>query len=196
MDNTFFDISQEMFFLVPGELRYVELVSAATPSFVTLMKGYFGSDDAIRRILKVNGYEDAPDVTELPKARIIGARGFWANDVNNYHLNIWGCTYHIFSRKVMCLMVWLECNGLFYRCFRAAFYQPLYKAVGSKHEAQPLAVSWGPEELFDFNPERIKNNLFEIDKPFDSEEELLQDLRATPGIPEYEPFFDDIFADG
>ena len=194
--NTFFDIAKELFFLVPGELRRVELESVATPSFVTATKEYFGSEEEIRRVLSANEYEIPNDWKDMPSARIIGARGFWADDIQHEHLNIWDYTYHLSSRKVLCLMVWLECEGLFYRCFRAAFYQLVFKSELLNQDFRPVTVSWGLNELIDINLERVKNTLFEIDKTFDSEDELQADLMAIPGMPDFEPFFDDIFADG
>ena len=56
--NTFFDIAKELFFLVPGELRRVELESVATPSFVTATKEYFGSEEEIRREIEERDYRD------------------------------------------------------------------------------------------------------------------------------------------
>ena len=190
LDETLGDLSTPIFRL--------ELEDCATPSIDTFTKEYFGT------LLDINNFVSALEWDSgeaLPKLELTPASvlGLGSSDTDAYtamHQNIWGYSYEMSSESVECYHVWLECEGKFLRCVKARFLNLTYRGEEPDLPTLPVTMIWGPDHLIEQSGKFIFNRLFEVEKQFDTREELQGDLEAFDGLPVFTEFFNDIFADG
>lgn len=115
------------------------------------------------------------------------------------HLNIWDCIYYMRWKKAKSSHFWLRHQKRYIRCVKTIFYSLQYAVIDADEEYKPIKYSMSFPGMIDFRDDAVvSNRLHVIEKVFENEKELLQDIenfRNTPD-PIYTEIFNDIFGDG
>lgn len=172
----------------------IQLPEYAAPSFVDLTKYYYGTKKAIDSFLATaSEYDRQPGYRT--SADVLGERSTTGLEGQYTHNNIYGFPYTFRWDTLEAHHLWIECTGTFCRCVRLRFCNlqysdNVYRAFLS------VTSSWGLPGIIWFDHGAVGNSLYEIEKRFSSEKELLQDMENFGGGILPDAFFDDVLGDG
>ena len=161
----------------------IELPDYAAPSFTSFHKDYFGT---------ANGVQDLSAVPISTVPAVVLFQEHWSAETYTWeHLNIWDCAYSMSCTRVECEHLWLECEGVFYRCVMARFTDLCY-------DGEPVTQFWGYPGVLVTENKVCHNRLAIIEKCFKNRKEAQADHDAfclCPD-PQFSEFCNDIFGDG
>lgn len=114
------------------------------------------------------------------------------------HLNVWDCIYYMRWEKSESKHVWLRYKNCYLRCIKAKFHDLEFAVVDIEDNYEAVDMTMGFPKQTVFGENTVGNRLYVIEKGFDNEEELLQDIENFRNAPDpiYTEIFNDIFGDG
>ena len=209
------------------DLQYycLELDDYATPSFCTFSKSYFGTLEQIASLINkldnehyrenhsglINAfkeylagntavthnvaYSDVPLLTPVSVYDEISIE-LKANDKYE-HLNIWDWSSLFRWKGGKSQHIWLKNNGSFFRC--AWFEFTKLELMNLEGVFKPLEYTYGGfPEIIEIKEHAVSNRLAVMEKIFETEAELLEDIENFKENPDFnfKEFFNDIFGDG
>lgn len=122
------------------------------------------------------------------------------SDFNKHeHLNVWDCIYYMRWKKAESSHFWLRHQKRYIRCVKTIFYSLQYAVIDADEEYKPIKYSMSFPGMIDFRDDAVvSNRLHVIEKVFENEKELLQDIENFRNAPDpiCTEIFNDIFGDG
>lgn len=114
------------------------------------------------------------------------------------HLNVWDCIYYMRWEKSESNHIWLRYKNCYLRCIKAQFYDLEFAVIDIEENYEPIDCYMGFPKQTVFGENTVGNRLYVVEKNFDDEEELLQDIKNFQNAPDpiYTEIFNDIFGDG
>ena len=198
-DGSYEDMCTQPLLLPHGEIYGAELLDCAVPAFVTFEKPYFGSLEDIAdfrsalREAKVTGLKEMTFFT----TRLYGAKHSEQGKGTYEHINIHGFPYYIWWDHLESVHVWLRYREKYWRCLRARITNMRYCIDPEEEKAESSGEQiWGHPNIVEYRKPYHFNRMYVIEKRFDSEKELLEDMEQFHGEVELQGFLDDIFGDG
>lgn len=172
----------------------IQLPDYAAPSFVDLTKYYYGTKKAIDSFLATASEYDRLPGDRVP-ANVLGERSTTGSEGQCTHINIYGFLYTFRWDALKAHHLWIECDCTYCRCVRFKFHNLQY-SDNIYRAFLPVTSSWGLPGIIWFDHGSVGNSLYEIEKPFSSKRELLQDMENFDGIILPDAIFDDVLGDG
>lgn len=168
----------------------ITMLDPATPGFVTCPVVYLGSKEA--------GEQIPNEGVRVPKSiKLRGTREYvqwhWTHD----HINTWGCCYHLKASLLRAKCYYLRVDKEYLRAIQFHF-QDLNCSTEDENDWHPITVDgcWGNKGVMATDEQGgICNTLLMIDRRFKTFSDFRADL-ADPQEIDYQPFFDEVFADG
>ncbi len=114
------------------------------------------------------------------------------------HLNVWDCIYYMRWEKTESNHIWLRYKNCYLRCIKAQFHDLEFAVVDIEENYDPIDMSMGFPLQTIFGENTVGNRLYVVEKNFDDEKELLQDIENFQNAPDpiYTEIFNDIFGNG
>ena len=166
-DTTLDDMVTQPLLMPKRDVFSVELLDYATPGFCTNWKPYFGT---IEDIAAFRMYE---------------------------HTNIWGYPYFVWWDRLESVHLWIGSKDKFLRCVRARMKNLKYDTDEDAAMIQsPGEQIWGYPHVLEYRHPFHFNRMYVIEKRFDSEKEMINDLESYDGGIELSGWLDELFGDG
>lgn len=185
------------------ELYAISLPDYSLPGFVSGEKLYFGTLADLEELKKSAPEGDqhrfAPE--NLKKVKVIRwepvEAEYWRQVHRVEHRNTYGFPYYMSCDTLSCLMLWLQADSKYYRCFRGCFENLTY-STEAKGELKPVPTGyWGYPGVIHHKAPYTYNNIFVYETTFNSNDEVWADVKDYMCY-DINPteFFNDIFGDG
>lgn len=189
--------------LLHEDMYAITLPDYSLPGFVSGEKLYFGTLGDLDELKK-----SAPEGDQyrfahgnLKKAKVIRWEPvdaeYWRQVHRVEHRNTYGFPYYMSCDCLRCLLLWLQIDGKYYRCFRGSFENLTY-STEAKGELKPVPAScWGYPGIIRHDGPYTYNRIFVHENTFDSNDEVWIDIGDSMSY-DINPteFFNDIFGDG
>ncbi len=199
VDRNCMDMYTQPLLLPHGDVYGVELLDCALPAFVTFEKPYFGSLEDIaefRRALRESKASGLKEMTFFT-THVYGAKHSEQEKGTFEHTNTWGFPYFIWWERLESVHVWLRYNQKYWRCLRARITDMTIDTEPDGENAHSYGEQiWGHPNIVEYRKPYHFNRMYVIEKHFESEKELLEDMEQFHGDVELKGFLDDIFGDG
>lgn len=198
-DGSYEDMFTQPLLLPHGEIYGVELLDYALPAIVTFEKPYFGSLDDIVEFRTALRQSEAKGLKEMIffTTHIYGAKHSEQEKGTYEHLNTYSFPYYIWWDRLESVHVWLRYNEKFWRCIRARITNMTIDTEPDGKNAHSYGEQiWGHPNIVEYRDPYHFNRMYVIEKRFDSEKELLEDMEQFHGEVELKGFLDDIFGNG
>lgn len=185
------------------ELYAISLPDYSLPGFVSGEKLYFGTLADLEELRKSapEGDQHRFALENLKKGKVIRWEPVeadpWRQVHRVEHRNIYGFPYYMSCDCLRCLLLWLQIDGKYYRCFRGSFENLTY-STEAKGELKPVPAScWGYPGIIRHDGPYTYNRIFVHENTFDSNDEVWIDIGDSMSY-DINPteFFNDIFGDG
>lgn len=202
----------------------LELDDYSSASFCSFGKYYFGTLEEIRTFINAldKEYEDShrelvaafrayeigqTDVTHsvafqevplLTPATLIHTEKVVLKNYAWDHMNTWQSVYKMRCTQVETEHLWLACEGRGFRAIKAAFKRLRHESILGGWRQLSENMLWGFPCILREDAGSFWNTLAEIEKGFQTMEELEQDweeFKKNPD-PQFTEFCNDIFGDG
>ena len=177
----------------------VELLDYATPGFCTNWKPYFGTIEdiaAFRNALYRDEKHKPEDMSFVP-VKVYGAKQEVRNAGMYEHTNIWGYPYFVWWDRLESVHLWISSKDKFYRCVRSRMRNLKYDTDADASMIQsPGEQIWGYPHILEYHHPFHFNRMYVVEKRFDTEQALLEDLEHYDGIIELRGWLDELFGDG
>ena len=113
------------------------------------------------------------------------------------HTNIWGYPYFVWWDRLESIHLWIGCKDKFCRCVRARMKNLKY---GTDEDAamiqSPGEQIWGYPHVLEYRHPFHFSRMYVVERWFESEKELLEDLKNYDGGIELRSWLDELFGDG
>ena len=113
------------------------------------------------------------------------------------HTNIWGYPYFVWWDRLESIHLWIGCKDKFCRCVRARMKNLKY---GTDEDAamiqSPGEQIWGYPHVLEYRHPFHFSRMYVVERWFESEKELLEDLKNYDGGIELRGWLDELFGDG
>lgn len=198
-DTTLDDMATQPLLMPKRDVFSVELMDYATPGFCSNWKPYFGTIEdiaAFRNALHRDEKRKPEDMSFVP-VKVYGVKQEVRDAGMCEHTNIWGYPYFVWWDRLESIHLWISSNGKFYRCVRARMRN--LKIDTNKDASMiksPGGQIWGYPHVLEYRHSFHFNRMYVIEKRFDTESELLEDLDSYDGSIELKGWLDDLFGDG
>lgn len=198
-DATMDDMTTQPLLIPARDVFSVQLADYATPGFCSNWKPYFGTieDIAAFRQALYKDERHKPEDMEFSTVKVYGTK-YENRDAGMYeHTNIWGYPYFVWWDRLESIHLWAGSKGKFYRCVRARMRNLKYDTDKDAAMIQsPGEQIWGYPHVLEYHHPFHFNRMYVIEKRFDSEKELLDDLEHYDGSIVLKGWLDDLFGDG
>ena len=198
-DTTMDDMFTQPLLVPKRDVFSVQLLDYAKPGFCTHWKPYFGTIEDIaefRRALHRDEKRKPEDMT-FSSVRVFGSK-HEIRDAGMYeHINIWGFPYFVWWDKLESLHLWVAEKEKYYRCVRARMTNLQYDTdKDASMKQSPGEQIWGYPHVLEYHHPFHFTRMYVIEKRFESEDELLDDLKNYKGEIELGSWLDELFGDG
>ena len=177
----------------------VDLLDYATPGFCTNWKPYFGSLEdiaAFRMALHQDEKRKPEDMSFMP-VKVYGTSQQVREAGMYEHTNIWGYPYLVWWDHLESIHLWIGCKDKFCRCVRARMKNLKYDTDEDAAMIQsPGEQIWGYPHVLEYRHPFHFSRMYVTEKWFESENELLEDLKNYDGGIELRGWLDELFGDG
>mgnify|MGYP004519299265 CR=1 FL=1 len=186
--------------LVPKrDVFCVQLLDYAKPGFCTHWKPYFGTVEDIAEFRHALHQDEKhiPEDMTFSSVRVFGSE-FEIRDAGMYeYTNIWGFPYFVWWDKLESIHLWVAEKDKFYRCIRARMTNLQYDTdENASMKQSPGEQIWGYPHILEYHHPFHFNRMYVIEKRFESEADLLNNLSNYKGNIELGGWLDELFADG
>lgn len=198
-DTALDDMATQPLLVPKRDVFSVQLLDYAKPGFCTFSKPYFGTVEDIaefRRALHRDEKHKPEDMT-FSTVRVFGSQ-YEARPAGMYeHTNIWGFPYFVWWDKLESIHLWIGHQDNFYRCVRARMTNLQYDTdEDAAMKQSPGEQIWGYPHILEYHHPFHFNRMYVIEKRFESESQLLDDLKHYNGDIQLAGWLDDLFGDG
>lgn len=177
----------------------VDLLDYAVPAFCTFTKPYFGTIEDIAEFRHALHRDEQrkPEDMEFASVKLYGSK-YDSQGAGMYeHTNIWGFPYYVWWDKLECIHLWVGIKDRFYRCVRARLTNLKYDTEQDASQADsPGKQIWGYPHILEYRHPFHFNRMYVIEKTFDNESDLLNDLQQYDGSIDLKGWLNDLFGDG
>lgn len=198
-DTTLEDMATQPLLIPRRDIFGVELPDYAMPGFCSGSKPYFGSIEDIAAFRRAINNDDRrkPEDMEFMSAKMYGAR-YNAQAAGTYeYTNIWGFQYFVWWDKLESVHLWIRYKERFYRCVRVRMKSLQYDTnKDALMKSSPGEQIWGYPHILEYRHPFHFSRMYVVEKKFDTEEDLLENLEYFDGSIELKGWLDDLFGDG
>ena len=198
-DTTLDDMVTQPLLLPRRDVFSVDLLDYATPGFCTNWKPYFGSLEdiaAFRNALYRDEKRKPEDMSFMP-VKVYGAKQQVREAGMYEHTNIWGYPYFVWWDRLESIHLWIGFEDKFCRCVRARMRNLRYDTDEDAAMIQsPGEQIWGYPHVLEYRYPFHFSRMYVVEKWFESEKELLEDLESYDGGIELRGWLDELFGDG
>lgn len=198
-DKTLDDMATQPLLLPKRDIFKVELLDYAKPEFCTHWKPYFGALEDIAEFRRALHRDEKhkPEDMIFASVKLYGSRHETRKPGLFEHTNIWGFPYFVWWNKLESVHLWVGEKDKYYRCVRARLTNLQYDAdEDAAMKQSPGEQIWGYPHVLEYRYPFHFTRMYVIEKRFDSEAELLEDLRDYKGEIELSGWLDELFGDG
>ena len=198
-DTTLDDMVTQPLLMPKRDVFSVELLDYATPGFCTNWKPYFGTieDIAAFRNALHRDKKHKPEEMRFSPVKVYGVKQK-VRDAGMYeHTNIWGYPYFVWWDRLESVHLWIGSKDNFLRCVRARMKNLKYDTdEDAAMIRSPGEQIWGYPHVLEYRHPFHFNRMYVIEKRFDSEKEMINDLESYDGGIELSGWLDELFGDG
>ena len=198
-DTTLDDMVTQPLLVPRRDVFSVDLLDYATPGFCTNWKPCFGSLEdiaAFRMALHQDEKRKPEDMSFMP-AKVYGTSQQVREAGMYEHTNIWGYPYFVWWDRLESIHLWIGCKDKFCRCVRARMKNLKYDTGEDTAMIQSLGEQiWGYPHVLEYRHPFHFSRMYVVEKWFESEKELLEDLKNYDGGIELRGWLDELFGDG
>lgn len=198
-DTTINDMVTQPLLIPKRDVFSVELLDYATPGFCTNWKPYFGTIEdiaAFRNALYQDEKHEPEDMSFAP-VKVYGVKQEAREDGMYEHTNIWGYPYFVWWERLESVHLWIGFKDRFYRCARARMKNLRYDTdENAAMIRSPGGQIWGYPHILEYHHPFHFNRMYVVEKRFDTEKEMIDDLENYEGGIELKGWLDELFGDG
>lgn len=198
-DATLDDMATQPLLVPRRDVFSVELPDYAMPAFCSFLKPYFGSieDIAAFRCALYRDDHCKPEDMDFKSAKLYGAKYNKQNAGMYEHTNIWGFPYFVWWDRLESIHLWVGNRKRFYRCVRVRIKNLQYDTdKDTLMKSSPGEQIWGYPHILEYQHPFHFSRMYVVEKKFDTEEDLLENLEHFDGSIELKGWLDDLFGDG
>lgn len=186
--------------LIPtDDVFSVDLLDYATASFCTNWKPYFGTIEDIAEFRRMLWKDERtpPEPMQFESVKVYGAKYVQRDSGSYKHTNIWGFPYYVWWDKLESIHLWVANKDSYYRCVRARMTNLKYdKEENGEFAQSPGSQIWGYPHILEYRYPFHFNRMYVIEKRFDTEKELLDDMGQFDGDINLTGWLNDLYGDG
>lgn len=198
-DTSLDDMVTQPLLIPKRDVFSVQLPDYAKPGFCTFSKSYFGTAEDIAEFRRALHQDEKrkPEDMAFSAVQVFGTR-YEARSAGIYeHTNVWGFLYYVWWNKLESVHLWVGDHGIYYRCVRARMTNLQYNTdENASMKRSPGKQIWGYPHVLEYRHPFHFSRMYVIEKRFDSEAEMLDDLKNYKGEIELGGWLDELFGDG